>query len=286
MIFRIVFTSVPPPVSHWGQRWLGFIEKTAACSCSQPIHQPSAVGPRQLAHNVELCHRLRDMTESDHCLGTVSYRNNFYHMNGYSDYRDMNLSLEDLISGPILPTRRSRYHLALLLASSVAQLQFSPWLLRGVSRTDILFFPPFDLKPESVNRMHREPFIRQGFPTADATDLHNENPDRWAFHSLGIRLLELCFGKTVESHDPKVLKVPEAERFIASIMVAKVWAGSVEEEAGQAYSKAVKWCLADGGNEFLIETDSWRDGMIKNVVLPLHTGYGNIFEKWEDSQET
>lgn len=87
--------------------------------------------------------------------------------------------------------RRQRYATALVLASSVAQLQSTPWLRTELSKKDVLFYPNVD----DGNINYNEPFVRQGF--SSSSEEHSDAVER-NFFSLGILLLELCFGRRLK----------------------------------------------------------------------------------------
>lgn len=48
-------------------------------------------------------------------------------------------------------------------------------------------------------------------------------------------------------------------------MAALKWSNSVEEEGGEDYMSAVKWCFTEGSNA----SQSWRTEIVKNVIRPL-----------------
>jgi hypothetical protein len=112
-----------------------------------------------------------------------------------------------------------------------------------------------------------EPFIRQGFPLEQAS--HPISDARECnFFSLGIVLLELCFGKRLEDH-PLRRKHPitnDADTSKAfDLMAAIQWSRGVCDEGGADYAAAVKWCFTGAGNV----SKNWRTEMIRNVIRPL-----------------
>ncbi|KAF2184167.1 hypothetical protein K469DRAFT_580827, partial [Zopfia rhizophila CBS 207.26] len=85
--------------------------------------------------------------------------------------------------------------------------------------------------------------------------------------SLGILLLELCFGRRLEDH-PLRRKHPtgdEQSKQAFDFMAALQWSKSVKGEGGDDYTSAVKWCFIEGSNA----NQSWRSEIIKNVIRPL-----------------
>ncbi|KAF1993825.1 hypothetical protein P154DRAFT_449145 [Amniculicola lignicola CBS 123094] len=162
-------------------------------------------------------------------------------------------------------SRRQRYYIALLLASSVAQLQFTPWLRIGLTKEDVLFFS----REDDVSAIpYGEPFIRQGFESFRHVQ-GNEDADECNFYSLGILLLELCFGQRLEDH-PLRKKHPagdENSKQAFDLMAALKWSQSVADEGGSDYATAVKWCFMGASSPDI--NKSWRTEIITNVVRPL-----------------
>lgn len=217
-----------------------------------------------------LCQLLSDGQHQE-CIGVIHHDDESYHLqpttkwvpNGIARPLTLDYILSKDFGGQL--TRRQRYSIALLLVSSVAQLQFTPWLNSGLSKEEVLFFPNSDDDDEIIP--YQEPFIRQGFEPQ-----HLKSPDavaqEWNYASLGILLLELCFGRRLEDH-PLRTKFPSSEgqaKQAFDLMAALKWSQSVNDEGGEDYAAAVKWC-------FLTETKnanrSWRSDIIKNVINPL-----------------
>ena len=181
-------------------------------------------------------------------------------------------------------TRRQRYILAVTLASSFLQLSGTPWIGTRWTKSDIVFFQdpqdPAVLIPEL-------PFVCRNFQsTAESVSAQDPPPAHpttqsqkvedtiRGFESLGIVLLELCFGTPIEWHplcqqagtglpslSPGVLRG-------ALLLVALEWLRDVTGEAGTEYAEAVAWCLV-GSRTMSPSGDRWRGDMLEKVVRPL-----------------
>jgi hypothetical protein len=205
-------------------------------------------------------------------MGIISHDDEIFHLHPIIQYRrdagSDPITLDHILSHDFEGhlSRRQRYLIALLVASSVGQLQSTPWLLTGLCKEDIIFFPSNDDSPIIP---YGEPFIRQGFPHSHthlpSTDFSVNDCN---FYSLGILLLELCFGCRLEDHHlykkhPSTTDAATKHAF--DVMAALKWSSSVSGEGGDDYATAVKWC-------FMGVTDrekNWRGEIVANVVRPL-----------------
>jgi hypothetical protein len=114
-----------------------------------------------------------------------------------------------------------------------------------------------------------EPFIRQGFPH-DHTHLSpiDSLVDDCNFYSLGILLIELCFGRRLEDHPyrKKYQATTDVEsKHAFDVLAALKWAGNVSGEGGDDYATAVKWCFTGTTDR----EKNWRGEIVRNVVRPL-----------------
>ncbi len=218
--------------------------------------------------SVELCQLLGD-EECGKCMGIIGHDDETYHLHPFTKRKRPDesspLTLDHILScnfeGHL--TRRQRYSIALLLASSVAQLQFTSWLRTGLKKESIFFFPCED---DDCCVPYHEPFIRQGFPLHHPATSSAE-ANSYNFYSLGILLLELCFGRRLEDHPLRKRHPAEAgeTKQAFDLMAALKWSQAVGDEGGDEYASAVKWCFT-GANS---ANQSWRGGIIKNVIRPL-----------------
>ncbi|KAK0616330.1 hypothetical protein B0T14DRAFT_245057 [Immersiella caudata] len=191
-----------------------------------------------------------------------------------------NIDLSSLFMGqsksPL--TRRQRYRLSLVLASSFVQLKDTSWI-QGPWDKRTVHFPSThkgqaDLdSPFIISRFRGSHQIASRLPTEGTTP--NEN-DVAGIACLGILLLELCFGRPIEKH-PSRLVIPgggEGEQIRAALdlIAALEWLKEVNDEAGADYTEAVEWCLA-GCRTLSRDGGSWRKHMVERVVEPLERCY-------------
>ena len=169
------------------------------------------------------------------------------------------------------------------MASSFLQLLESPWLPSTAFRKTDVCFVRSEAEEEDCGRSSAflldQPLIRRQFGPQDRNGCTNDDQQQpkdttqqlFSFADsldhLGILLLELCFGKPLESQ-------PFRQRWgpgdaitgkVFDVMAAREWQCHVNDEAGMDYAEAVAWCL--GGNRST--PDRWRQDMLKKVILPL-----------------
>lgn len=238
--------------------------KTVAFSTPAPV-----VPKIEFDVSAEACIRLCQLLgvgNGGQCMGIIGHEDEMYHLHPLSKRKQPNkndpLTLDYILSTNFKGhlSRRQRYSMALLLASSVAQLQFTPWLRTGLTKGDVLLFP---CENDNCDIPYCEPFICQGFPVnSPAVSEVDCN-----FHSLGILLLELCFGQRLEDqpfrqqHPAGVGEVKQA----LDLKAALKWSQIVEDEGGEDYASAVRWCFTGATNA----SKSWRNEIIRNVIRPL-----------------
>lgn len=221
------------------------------------------VGPR-----MKLCERLGE-GECGECMGVIDHDSEAYHLHPLVKRKSPRPSgpwtLENILSADFegYISRQQRYHVALLLASSVGQLQFTEWLRTDLSKEDVLFFP---CDEDECQASFHEPFIRQDFPGQDTTKT-GPGTREYNFAPLGILLLELCFGKRIDDYPPrrKWPHEPKDVKQAFDIMAGLSWAQEISGEAGDDYASAVTWCFTGSkvGNQ------AWQRDFIESVIRPL-----------------
>ena len=178
------------------------------------------------------------------------------------------ITLHDVLLGPHKQRlkRSDRFRIGLAIASSHLQLHSTPWARKQWEAVDIRF--PHSTNPVSTI-MFDKPYVSACFnETLSAEGQAPRKTDR-SFACLGIMLLELLFGTCLEDHELwRQPEFTENKRLpLFRLMVARQWADSVEDEAGEGYSAAVMWCLKDSPTT--LEGDQWRRHLADRVVLPL-----------------
>ncbi|CAN9281410.1 unnamed protein product [Alternaria alternata] len=223
-------------------------------------------------HNIELCQRLGDQ-HCGVCIGIIGHDDEAFHLHPINQKRqgsrNDSITLDHILSRncerPL--SRRQRYLIAFLVASSVAQLQSTPWLRTGLCKEDIIFFPSNDADSDVLP--YGEPFVRQGF-SHNHTHFSNDSTDECNFYSLGIILLELCFGCRLEdhvSHKKHPSTMDATTKNALDVMAGLKWSRNVNDEGGEDYATAVKWCFTGVTDR----EKNWRSGIVKHVVQPLET---------------
>ena len=238
--------------------------------------------PQDPKHEIkDLCSSIANCGSIATCLGTLEGDEGSYLLNHNGQPCDDlldSMSLETLLQGRsgVTLDRRQRYTIALMLVSSHLQLYPSPWLSSQWSKKDIIFVKdrgnPLSIKLD-------KPYMRR-----DATPAPSNLPYSYAtkdrlLPTLGILLIELCFGTALEDHEMrKKCQIPHTGgsanadlEAALDLGVALEWSRSVGGEAGERYADAVQWCLK--GQATGAKDDRWREELYTNVVSPLEFCY-------------
>ena len=164
-------------------------------------------------------------------------------------------------------TRRQRYCIALTIASSQLQLQSTPWLGRQWSKNDVVFLRD-QKRPNSI--LFDRPRLSRSFSKADDDALDVARDGDRSITTLGIVLLELCFGTSLENH-PVRQGYPFLEgetKYYLDLAAAIEWSEHINEEAGPEFAGAVTWCL-QRNSAAVVTNENWRAELYANVVKPL-----------------
>lgn len=210
-------------------------------------------------------------------MAEQDYRYDVYHEPGVPHHSHplSVITLDQLLQKNDLPalTRRQRVAMAFILSSSFLQLLESPWLPGSWQRSDIVFFEdPDRVGVFKLDEPHLESGLHRRREPGSLTGTNLKVELSWSLKTLGIVLLELCFGELLREQTYR-LQYPETgdsskDRAI-DVIAAKEWLGEVEEEAGENYSIPVAWCLEGLSTPY----DRWREEMLSEVVLKLEWCY-------------
>ena len=175
------------------------------------------------------------------------------------------IALAELLKPGAKFSRMRRCRTALTLASSHLQLHSTSWLKEPWDSADV-YFP---MENNVVSYDH--PFLPKVIFQQSSANPPKKR-DR-SFTTLGIVLLELCFGTLLDAHplwhDSSFPRNPSDP--VQQQAVAYEWAEDVEEQEGVDYATAVKWCLRESPTS--IADDKWREDFAQNVVQPLQRCY-------------
>lgn len=179
------------------------------------------------------------------------------------------ITLGTLLSkaSPIRLTRRQRYDIALTIASSHLQLHDSPWLGPQWSKKDILFHRRDD------HSIDNRPYISRSFHSNLMIDPPTYMVSDHGMSTLGILLLELCFGSALEDHEIRrnFPTLDGAANSALDLVAAMQWCDRyANDEAGPEFAEAIKWCLSNPtrrGDDR--KAQGWRGELWSQVVEPL-----------------
>ncbi|KAF4631574.1 hypothetical protein G7Y89_g6550 [Cudoniella acicularis] len=231
----------------------------------------------------DLCSVLKGLDPSAKSLGYLSDRKNRRHelcclTQEVPDPEIFDLvGLEKLLAveGKLRLTRQKRYKVACILASSLLQLQTTPWLSGNLNKQSILFYY------QENEVLADQPYISHSFPSTKSchgstgTTSENEknlSSPRVALSSLGILLLELCWGQSIEDqtnlrkrHLSSDGKAIEGTDYLTAID----WLDTVDEEEPKMVP-IIKWCIfcLYSGKPNWTDT-KFTQAVYVNVVRPL-----------------
>ncbi|KAF2705150.1 hypothetical protein K504DRAFT_440106 [Pleomassaria siparia CBS 279.74] len=222
-------------------------------------------------NNFQLCQRLGNVDYRE-CMGIIGHDDEIFHLHPITQEREnvanAPITLDHILSYGFKDrlSRRQRYSIAFLVASSVGQLQSTPWLRTSLCKEDIVFFAS---KEDNLIIPSSGPFIQQAFSHSNVHHSSaNVSANECNFYSLGILLIELCFGYRLEDHhlyNKQPSTTDAAAKHACDVVAALKWSCSVSDEGGDDYAAAVKWCFTGVSDS----EKNWRGEFVRNVLRPL-----------------
>ena len=190
------------------------------------------------------------------------------------------VSLDVLLRRQTRLERKAKLVLAVKLASTLLQLQYTPWLKKVWRSGDILFL---ERQKDAESRLLESVFVSTSFdqvshpqpseaPWGPAVtfpvNIRNES-----VFCLGIVLIELWYGQPLRClYAPIDDPSPEPEQGkIADFIIAKSLLENVYRDAGDWYGDAVRRCIYCEFDlrDSSLETDKMIDAVHRGVYLPL-----------------
>lgn len=189
----------------------------------------------------------------------------------------------DATSGTMKPmSRQDRFTIAVTLASSLLQLHSTPWLTEQWSKSDIVL--PTNIPQQ---RVLPKPLLQAKFHSSAASNSSQGGSTanarfnaKKALSSLGIMLLELCFGKTIEDHPlrPQFFGPNNTPNAFTNISTAKQWHEDVLGELGDDMSDAIRRCLdCSFAPKPNLDDKEFQEAVLDGVIMPLQ----DVLKVWE-----
>ena len=170
--------------------------------------------------------------------------------------------------------RRERLELAVILASSVLQLDGSSWFESGWSSYDVLFY---NKARGASTPCYKDPYLSwkqcslDGRPSQDHRSLlpKDRSIRSEVLFALGLTLIELCFGATMEN-----LRAAEDEdpsKIIVKLNTAHRLLSLVYGEMGDVYGDVVRRCLLQPFDvrELSLDNEEVQQQVYDGIVAPL-----------------
>ena len=125
------------------------------------------------------------------------------------------------------------------------------------------------------NPVAKRVYMSKGASSSVTTTTHSHASIDQTFSTLGILLLELCFGVAFEDTIERKKSVPaDGPNVYSDLGAAIEWSTRVPGEAGPEYAEAVTWCLSKISS--LAKDGNWRKELLEEVVMPLEGCYKSL----------
>ncbi|KAL8812442.1 MAG: hypothetical protein Q9223_007291 [Gallowayella weberi] len=174
-------------------------------------------------------------------------------------------------------SRRDRLQIAVILASSVLQLDGTSWLKRGWSSNDIFFHFKNGQISKSYPYLSWQPCWSTNISrSSDPLALSNYMIRNDILLALGLTLVELCFGKTLgDMRKPDDVDVTETT---TRLKTATRLHSRVYDEMGIPYGDVVRRCLFQlfDVRELSLDIEEVQQTVFDNVVTPLVEDLNNF----------
>ena len=226
----------------------------------------------------DLCSLLRASNTDMNCIGYLPDDEQHLHelvraqestLNNHMSVISLEALLRDNERGF---SRQQRHKIASIVASSMLQLQNTPWLAQKFGKQDVLFY-------KQGSTIHSDyPFIRHSFTSSkssQANATHRTSPTarylaRDSLSNLGIVLLEICYGQVIEDQPirTKYLTNGMPHEF-TNFMTARDWAETVSEQEPE-WEHVIRCCISCMFEEKADwENKKFTAAVYESVVEPL-----------------
>ncbi|KAL8776139.1 MAG: hypothetical protein Q9213_008379 [Squamulea squamosa] len=188
-------------------------------------------------------------------------------------------SLENLLESSRQPgddnlSRQERLQIAVVLASSVLQLDGTSWLKNSWSSSDIYFYSE-DRQPSKAAELSRSPYLSwqpccgDTSPPVERFLSNNHMIRNDTLLALGLVLVELCFGRTLVE-----LRKPEDsgnDETATKLQTATRLRDRVDREMGPQYGDVVRRCLDQPFDvrEMSLDLEEVQQKVLEDIVAPL-----------------
>ncbi|KAL8869005.1 MAG: hypothetical protein Q9174_004595 [Haloplaca sp. 1 TL-2023] len=197
-------------------------------------------------------------------------------------------SLEDLLrsakhSGDESLSRKERLGIAVILASSVLQLDGTSWLKSGWSSNDIYFH-----HKDGQDTQFAQPYLawqkccdaNRSCRTKSLSGVANHMIRNEVLLALGLTLVELCFGKTLDD-----MRKPEdigTDKMAIRLATATRLYYRVNDEMGIPYGDVVRRCLYQTFDVRVLSLDieEVQQKVLEEVVTPLVNALNDFNGVW------
>lgn len=166
--------------------------------------------------------------------------------------------------------RQRRFEIAAHIASALLQIQTSPWLSTRWSKHDFYFLA------DSHQLYSNYPYVSQSFdPDSSALTTNHtvcEEDTRTALSTVGMIILELIFGRNIESCKFRRLYYGANDQAndLTNICTARKWAENVLEDSGPVIADVVWRCLdCSFGPRPDFQDTRFREAVYEGVIQPL-----------------
>lgn len=251
---------------------------------ASPLELPtSPIEPPHPSSLIEdgLCEKIASAHDEDSYLGVLaSDAEELHHISIKKEERQSEdpklISLESLLLRNFEINRKRSLILALRLAASVLQLHDTPWLKERWGKQDIKFIAPRKFEDDSLidrSFVSREIessehiYSRAVSKTTALPGVRNSS-----LFSLGVILIELWFGKTLESLNTWIGSREDTRADTAKdVTVAFQLLDEVYSQAGEWYGDAVRRCLYCDFDRRSpdLKDNALKESVVRGVILPL-----------------
>ena len=289
-------TSIPKKNASRSVKGVRFASDQITCSAALPMSQQLA-GLSLTAETIaDICKTLHKAQKTNEIVGYLADETNSNHRhylcraNTILVDEPQSESLGEILassrntSPSFSLLRRERLELAVILASSVLQLDGTSWIESRWSSYDVLFYNKAQGASSPCYQYPYLPWKQCSLDNSPSPDCGTNIPRDRSIRSevlfaLGLTLIELCFGATMEN-----LRMAEDEdpsKIVVKLNTAHRLLSLVYREMGDVYGDVVRRCLLQPFDvrELSLDNEEVQQQVYDGIVAPLTDALNDFLGK-------